>query len=71
MDTVTYTESHRREDTTIGGMQMKQYLKEVAYDTQIPQFKEVLTTIGTGQGWGLDDLRKTFSNPLLDYLYFE
>ncbi|RPB07378.1 FAD-binding domain-containing protein [Morchella conica CCBAS932] len=59
------------EDTTIGGMEMKQYLKEVAYDTQIPQFKEVLTTIGAAQGWGLDDLRKIFSNPLLDYLYFE
>ncbi|KAI5839635.1 hypothetical protein DFP73DRAFT_205107 [Morchella snyderi] len=59
------------ENITMGGMEMKQYLKTVAYEDKIPQFKEVLTTIGVAQGWTLENIRETFSNPLLDYLYFE
>lgn len=48
----------------------RQYLKTVSYREEIPRFKEVLQTIGKEQGWGLEDLRARFSNPLWDEMIF-
>ncbi|XMA19599.1 hypothetical protein WAI453_012390 [Rhynchosporium graminicola] len=53
------------------GKPSRQYLKEVAYKDEIPEFKKVLGEIGQGQGWSLDDLQKRFSNHLLDSLIFQ
>lgn len=50
---------------------MKEHLKKVAYKNEIPKFKEALTRIGAMQKWELKDIKARFSNPLLDYLYFE
>lgn len=50
---------------------MKKYLKTVAYKDEIPKFTETLTRIGAKQGWELKDIKARFSNPLLDYLFFD
>lgn len=50
---------------------MKEHLKKVAYKDEIPKFKETLARIGAMQNWTLEDIKARFSNPLLDYLYFE
>lgn len=52
-------------------MEWKKYLKQVSYQDEIPQFKEVLGEIGVSQGWTLQDLKDRFSCPLLDYIFFQ
>ncbi|KAK7954106.1 hypothetical protein PG996_014992 [Apiospora saccharicola] len=54
----------------LGGMDARTYLKTVAYKDQIPKFRSALATIGEGQGWTLDELKKRFSNELWDELVF-
>jgi hypothetical protein len=49
----------------------RQYLKEVAYKDQIPEFKNTLEAIGKQQGWTLDQLKNRYSNELWDELVFE
>lgn len=46
-------------------------MKTVSYKDEIVEFKKILSKIGGVQGWTLDDVRERFSNPLLDYIYFE
>ncbi len=59
-----------RDFVSMGGLPARKYLKTVAYKDQIPQFKAVLTDIGKGQGWELDDLKARFSNELWDEIVF-
>ncbi|KAH0605715.1 uncharacterized protein H6S33_004172 [Morchella sextelata] len=56
---------------TINGTDWKQYLKDVSYKDEIPQFLNVLGEIGAEQGWELKDLKERFSNPFLDDMFFE
>jgi hypothetical protein len=53
------------------GMEAKHYMKEVAFASQIKEFKEALAEIGKGQGWTLDEIRGRFSNQLWDKIIFE
>lgn len=48
-------------------------MKTVSYKDEIVEFKKTLASIGDLQKvkWTLDDVKKRFSNPLLDYIYFE
>ncbi|KAF3765100.1 hypothetical protein M406DRAFT_259082, partial [Cryphonectria parasitica EP155] len=46
-------------------------LKEVDYRDEIVEFKKVLGEIGRAHGWTLADLKKRFSNDVLDGLYFD
>ena len=48
------------------GVPIRQYLKQTAYKEAIAEFKSELTSIGKGQGWTLDDIKKRFSNELWD-----
>jgi hypothetical protein len=43
----------------------------VSYKDEIPQFMGVLEGIGYKQNFTLGDLQDTFSNPLLDEIFFE
>lgn len=55
---------------TVDGKPWKQYLKEVSYKDEIPQFLGVLEEIGEEQGFTLEDMQNRFSNPLLDDIFF-
>ena len=52
------------------GKPARQYLKEDAYRDAIPLFRETLKEIGEGQGWGLEDIKRRFSNELWDYMIY-
>ena len=54
----------------MGGMPARQYLKTVAYQDRIVEFKNRLTEIGRSQGWELVDLQNRFSNELWDEIVF-
>ena len=51
------------------GMSANEYLKTVAYKDRIPEFKARLQEIAAAGGYALDDLRRLFSNPLLNDLF--
>jgi hypothetical protein len=55
---------------TVDGIPWKQYLKEVSYKDEIPQFLSVLEEIGEEQGFTLQDMQDRFSNPLLNDIFF-
>lgn len=59
-----------REEYTVGGVDMLQHLKSVAYKDAIPKFMHTMESIGSEQDWTLDDLKQRFSNPLLDSVFF-
>jgi hypothetical protein len=48
----------------MGGMLARDYLKIVAYEDRIIEFKDRLAEIGSPRGWGVEDLRSRFSNEL-------
>jgi len=54
----------------LGGVDARKYLKTVAYPQQIKDFREALGKIG-GTEWGLEDLRRRFSNELWDQIIFD
>lgn len=53
------------------GNEALKYLKNVAYFSQIAEFRTALQKIGQPHGWGLDELQSRFSNELLDKLIFD
>ncbi|KAK6007857.1 hypothetical protein QM012_004671 [Aureobasidium pullulans] len=53
-----------------GGLPARDYIRTVAYKSEIPECLTVLEKIGKRQGWTLKDLRKRFSNRLLDDMFF-
>jgi hypothetical protein len=59
-----------RESVNMRGKPAREYLRDVAYRDAIPEFRDVLRDIGSSQGWGLEDIRKRFSNELWDYMIF-
>ncbi|KAI0543161.1 hypothetical protein GGR58DRAFT_450951 [Xylaria digitata] len=46
-------------------------LKNEVYRDQIAEFRALLAAIGKKHNWTLADIKKTFSNELLDYLYLD
>ncbi|KAA8896395.1 hypothetical protein FN846DRAFT_900289 [Sphaerosporella brunnea] len=56
---------------TVRGQPWRQFLKEVSYKDEIPQFMSVLQGIGAKQNFTLADLKSRFSNPLLDEVFFD
>ena len=59
-----------RTDTKAFDQDWVQNLRKGPYEKPIAEFKGILEEIGGLQGWDLDDLKNTFSNPLLDELIF-
>ncbi|KAJ6118506.1 hypothetical protein N7471_013126 [Penicillium samsonianum] len=53
------------------GQDARKYLKNVAYLSQIDEFRAALRRIGKPHGWGLDELRSRFSNELWDEIVFD
>ncbi|KAF2495420.1 hypothetical protein BU16DRAFT_510261 [Lophium mytilinum] len=53
------------------GVEARQYMREVAYKSQIAEFKDALTQIGKGQEWELGELKERFSNALWDEVIFD
>ncbi|KAF2711582.1 hypothetical protein K504DRAFT_532151 [Pleomassaria siparia CBS 279.74] len=56
---------------TFKGQEARNYMKEVAYKDQIPEFRNALAAVGELHGWTLEDLKKRYSNELWDKLIFE
>jgi hypothetical protein len=56
------------EGLKLGKLPAREYLKNVAYKKEIPEFRDALKKIGDAQGWRLEDIKKRFSNELWDYL---
>ncbi|KAI3322294.1 hypothetical protein HD806DRAFT_545422 [Xylariaceae sp. AK1471] len=46
-------------------------LKNEVYKDEIAEFKALLAAIGKKHNWTLADIKRTFSNELLDYLYLD
>ncbi|KAJ8129512.1 hypothetical protein O1611_g4119 [Lasiodiplodia mahajangana] len=46
-------------------------LKNEVYKNEIVEFKTLLADIGRRHNWTLADIKKTFSNEVLDYLYLD
>jgi len=55
----------------VNGKPWQKHLKMVSYKDEIPVFKERLSKIGADQGWTIEDAERRFSNPLLDYMFFQ
>lgn len=53
-----------------GGLPAREYVRAVAYKNEIPECIATLERIGKRQGWTTKDLRKRFSNNLLDDIFF-
>ena len=60
-----------RHDFKVDGKPFIEYMKNEAYRDEIKQFKDILAGIGKKQGWGLMDLKRMFSNDMLDELFFD
>ena len=56
---------------TVDGEPWLHRLKGVDYKEEIEEFKNVLSSIGKEHGWKLVDLKRMFSNDLLDELFFD
>lgn len=54
---------------TVRGQAMEDYLRDVAYAERIPEFGAALARVAGAGGYGLSDMRRRFSNPLLDRLF--
>ena len=59
-----------RHDFKVDGRPFIEYLKNEAYRDEIKEFKDILAAIGKKQGWELADLKRMFSNDMLDQLFF-
>lgn len=59
------------EQFTYKGLESRKYMREVAYKTAIPEFRDILKTIGERDGWTLETLQGRFSNELWDKLLFD
>lgn len=55
----------------VNGKPWREVLKNDSYKAEIIEFKQLLTAIGKKQQWTLGDLKRTFSNEALDYLFFD
>ncbi|KAH8669126.1 hypothetical protein BX600DRAFT_461253 [Xylariales sp. PMI_506] len=55
----------------VDGKPWRQKLKEDNYRDEIVEFKGLLAAIGERHGWTLADVKRTFSNDLLDYMYLD
>jgi hypothetical protein len=53
-----------------GGLPARDYVRTVAYKSEIPECLATLEKIGKRQGWTTKDLHKRFSNKLLDDIFF-
>jgi len=54
----------------VDGKPFLEYLKTNCYKDEIPQFNDIVTKIGNKHGWTRGDLKRMFSNELLDDLFF-
>lgn len=52
------------------GLSARDYVRTVAYKSEIPECLAALEKIGKRQGWTTKDLHKRFSNDLLDDIFF-
>jgi hypothetical protein len=52
------------------GLSARDYVRTVAYKSEIPECLATLEKIGKRQGWTMKDLRRRFSNKLLDDIFF-
>lgn len=59
-----------RDGMTVDGKPWRQYLKEVSFRTEIPEFREMLARIGGETNITLDEMRRRFGNKLLDDVVF-
>lgn len=55
----------------INGKPWVEKLRNEVYKSEIAEFKGLMAEIGKKHGWALADLKKTFSNEVLDYLYLD
>ncbi|KAI0097961.1 hypothetical protein GGR51DRAFT_552758 [Nemania sp. FL0031] len=56
---------------SVDNMPWVEKLKSEVYKDEIIEFKTLLADIGKRHNWTLADVKKTFSNELLDYLYLD
>ena len=49
----------------------REVLKTESYAEAIPEFRSLLAAIGKKHGWTLEELQRTFSNDLFDYMFFD
>lgn len=66
-----FSDGLSRDGLNLGGIPAREYLKTVAYKDEIPEFRDTLKKIGETQGWGLEDIKKLFSNELWDQLVLD
>lgn len=59
------------EQMEVDGKPWREKLKHESYKAEIAEFKGLLAAIGKKHGWTLADIKKMFSNELLDYLYLD
>lgn len=52
------------------GQPVEEYLKKVAYNDAIPEFKQGFEKIVTARGSSVEETRKRFAPPILDQLIF-
>ena len=55
---------------TVNGEDWLTKLKRDSYAGQIKEFRSGLTKIGEKDGWSVEEMRKRFSNEVLDELFF-
>ncbi|UPL03342.1 hypothetical protein LCI18_014276 [Fusarium solani-melongenae] len=55
----------------VNGKPWVEKLRNEVYQSEITEFKGLMAEIGKKHGWTLSDLKKTFSNEVLDYLYLD
>ncbi|EER30008.1 hypothetical protein D8B26_007284 [Coccidioides posadasii str. Silveira] len=55
----------------VDGQPWPEYLKKKSCSKEIAKFTSIIKKIGNEQGWTVEELRKMFSNRLLDTLFFE
>ncbi|KAG8527946.1 uncharacterized protein KY384_006862 [Bacidia gigantensis] len=55
----------------VDGRPWREKLKNESYKTEIAEFKNLLTAIGKKHDWTLSDIKRMFSNDVLDYLYLD
>ena len=55
----------------VDGRPWREKLKLESYKAEIAEFKGLLTAIGKKHQWTLSDIKRTFSNEVLDFLYLD
>ena len=59
------------EQLEVDGRPCREKLKNETFKAEIVEFKRLLAAIGEKHGWTLSDIKKMFSNEVLDFLYLD